>query len=117
MAKKDFTGDFSGLLSKPKTTEATAPAPERPQAKNKEPESAPGKRGRGRPKVDLGADESRATVIVTAETMEAIRAIAYWERLLVKEVMTEALVAYVKAYEKKHGAIKPIPPRGKDRLK
>jgi hypothetical protein len=30
--------------------------------------------------------------------------------------MTEALVAYVKAYEKKNGAIKPIPPRGKDRL-
>lgn len=116
MAKKDFTGDFSGLLLKGKGREGdTSIAPLRFNEKPA-PESAPGKRGRGRPKVELGADETRATVIVTSETMDAVRAIAYWERLLVKEVMTEALVAYVKAYEKKHGAIKPIPPRGKDRL-
>jgi len=37
------------------------------------------------------------------------RAIAYWDRVLIKEVVNSALQEAVGRYEKKHGDIKPIP--------
>ena len=113
MAKtKNFSGDFSELL-----TRQEQPAPVAIASSAAAPVAETGKRGRGRPKVDLGSDETRATVIVTSDTMEKLRLIAYWERMLIKEVMTEGLTDYVNAYEKKNGPLQPIPPRGKARRK
>lgn len=53
-------------------------------------------------------DETRATFIVNIELLEKFKAIAYWERNLIKNVINEALLDYVKKYEDKNGAIKPI---------
>lgn len=47
---------------------------------------------------------TRATFIVEEKMNEKIRALAYWERLTVKEIMYEALSTYLKG---KH--VKPLP--------
>jgi hypothetical protein len=75
---------------------------------------------RGRPKVVLKTitkssqegtkeNETRATFILNEDLLEKLKAIAYWERQLIKEVVNEALLGVVTNYEKKHGQIKPIP--------
>lgn len=53
--------------------------------------------------------ETRATFIVNKETLEKLYAIAYWERLTVKEVLSPALEDAVAKYERKSGPVKPIP--------
>ena len=53
--------------------------------------------------------ETRATFIVKEELLNKLKAIAYWDRLLIKEVVTSALEDAVAKYEKKNGEIKPIP--------
>jgi hypothetical protein len=54
-------------------------------------------------------NETRATFIVNEELLEKLKAIAYWERLLIKDVFNSAMEEAVSKYEKKHGEIKPIP--------
>lgn len=53
--------------------------------------------------------ETRATFLVNKETLEKIYAIAYWERLSIKELLYPALQKIVTDYERKSGAVKPIP--------
>jgi hypothetical protein len=52
-------------------------------------------------------NEIRATFIVNEELLEKLKNIAYWERLLIKEVVNSALVEAVAKYEKKNGVVKP----------
>lgn len=61
---------------------------------------------------DLGCKESetRATFIVNEELLDKLKAVAYWERIKIKEAIDEALSDYL---EKKK--IKPRPE--KERLK
>jgi len=54
-------------------------------------------------------NETRATFIINEELLEKLKAIAYWERLLIKDVINTALLETVAKYEKKSGVIKPIP--------
>ena len=54
-------------------------------------------------------NEVRATFIVNEEILEKLKAIAYWERELIKEVVNRALEDAILRYEKKSGEIKPIP--------
>jgi len=54
-------------------------------------------------------NETRATFIINEDLLEKLKAIAYWERLLIKDVVNTALQETVAQYEKKSGAIKPIP--------
>ncbi len=61
-------------------------------------------------KKGLLPSEIRATFIVTDNILEKVKAIAYWERLNIKEVVQEAFQDYIAAYEKKNGVIKNIPP-------
>lgn len=49
--------------------------------------------------------EIRATFIIREDYLEKIRAISYWDRLLVKDVMQLALGEYLEKY----GSVKPIP--------
>ncbi|MFV0180295.1 hypothetical protein OBK28_12080 [Empedobacter falsenii] len=76
--------------------------------------------GRGRPKTSIKVitkstqegtkeGESRATFIVNDGVLEKLKAIAYWDRVLIKEVVNSALVSAIEKYEKKNGEIKPIP--------
>lgn len=53
--------------------------------------------------------ETRATFILQEELLEKVKAIAYWERILHKDVINTALEEYIAKYEKKSGDIKPIP--------
>ncbi len=97
MSKKNFTGGLDSLLGE---------QPQRPK--------------RGRPATSTREitkssqegtkeGETRATFIVKEELLEKLKAIAYWDRKLIKEVVTSALEDAVAKYEKKNGEIKPIP--------
>lgn len=112
MNKKDFTGGLNSLLGerKPEHQEPAKPAvfePVKPESKevaqvDKKSAASTSKRG-------TKPDETRATLIVNEEVLEKLKAIAYWERTLIKDVVNEALEESVKRYEKKHGEIQPIP--------
>ena len=56
-------------------------------------------------------NETRATFIINEELLEKLKAIAYWDRILIKDVVNAALKDTVDKYEKKNGAVKPIPKR------
>jgi hypothetical protein len=51
-------------------------------------------------------DEATLIIHAEAETMEKIRRIAYWERMLVKQVIKLAMQTYIKAYEATRGPLK-----------
>lgn len=58
----------------------------------------------------LKAGDTRATFILTQTSLEGLKAVAYWERLTIKEVMQAAVNEYVARYEKKTGqSVPPIP--------
>jgi hypothetical protein len=97
MSKKSFTGGLNSLLGE---------QPDKPK--------------RGRPKTSTREitkssqegtkeEETRATFIVNEELLDKVKAIAYWDRKLIKEVLDTALQDAVVKYEKKNGDIKPIP--------
>ena len=104
MSKKNFTGGLSTVLG------------ESSKSKSRSSEKVV----RGRPKTNfktitnkaqVGTKEGeiRATFIVREDLLEKLKAIAYWDRTLIKEVVDKALEEAVVKYEKKNGAIKPIP--------
>jgi hypothetical protein len=99
MTKKTFSGGLSSLLgeAKKKTTD-----------------------GRGRPKTQtkvitktsqIGTKEGevRATFIISETALDKLKALAYWERKLLKDVVGTALEEAIVKHEKKHGNIKAIP--------
>ena len=96
MSKKNFTGGLNSLLGD---------QPERPK--------------RGRPVTQTKEitkssqegtkeNETRATFIINEELLDKLKAIAYWDRVLIKDVINTALEETVAKHEKK-GTIKPIP--------
>ena len=100
MSKKNFTGGLNSLLGD---------QPEKPQRVK-----------RGRPQTvfkeitkssqeGTKENETRATFIVGEELLDKLKAIAYWDRKLIKEVINSALQEAVDRYEKKNGDINPIP--------
>ena len=97
MSKKNVTGGLSSLLGE---------MPEKPK--------------RGRPRTQTKEitkssqegtkeNETRATFIVKEDLLEKLKAIAYWDRVLIKDVINRALQDTITNYEKKNGAIKPAP--------
>lgn len=97
MTKKNFTGGLNSLLG-----------------------DRPDKPKRGRPKTSTREitkssqegtkeKETRATFIVNEDLLEKLKAVAYWERKLIKEIVDTALQDAIDKYEKKSGDIKPIP--------
>ena len=97
MSKKNFTGGLNSLLG-----------------------DQPKKPKRGRPKTSTREitkssqegtkeKETRATFIVNEDLLDKLKAIAYWDRVLIKDVVNTALQEAVAKYEKKSGEIKPIP--------
>lgn len=53
----------------------------------------------------------RSTYYMREDIIEALRAIAYWERKTLKEVVHDMTLRYVQDYEAKNGKIKPVPER------
>jgi len=97
MSKKNFTGGLNSLLG----DQTEKPKRGRPVTQTKEITKSS--------QEGTKENETRATFIVNEDLLEKVKAIAYWERLLFKEVINKALEETVAKYEKKSGAIKPIP--------
>ena len=97
MSKKNFTGGLNSLLG----DQPEKPKRGRPVTQTKEitKSSQEGTKEK----------ETRATFIVNEDLLDKLKAIAYWDRKLIKEVVDTALQDAVDKYEKKNGDIKPIP--------
>lgn len=97
MSKKDFTGGLNSLLGE----REERPKKGRPPKVLKEitKSSQEGTKEK----------ETRATFIVKEELLDKFKAIAYWERVLIKDVVNTALQDAIIKYEKKNGELKTIP--------
>mgnify|MGYP001158040521 FL=1 len=93
MSKKDFTGGLNSLLGE----QPDRPKRGRPVTQTKEitKSSQEGTKD----------NETRATFIVNEDLLEKLKAIAYWDRVLIKDVVNTALQEIVVKYEKKNGEI------------
>ena len=97
MSKKNFTGGLNSLLG----DQPEKPKRGRPVTQTKEITKSS--------QEGTKENETRATFIINEELLEKLKAIAYWDRVLIKDVINSALQDTVAKYEKKSGAIKPIP--------
>jgi hypothetical protein len=100
MSKKNFTGGLNSLLGE-NTKEDKATKVGRPKTQFKEITKTS--------QEGTKENETRATFIVNEELLDKLKAIAYWDRVLIKEVINTALLDAVAKHEKKSGDIKPIP--------
>lgn len=57
----------------------------------------------------LKGSETRATFIVDENLVEKLKAVAYWERLNIKDVINDAFQHYIAQFETQNGEIKPVP--------
>jgi len=97
MSKKNFTGGLNSLLG----DQPEKPKRGRPVTQTKEITKSS--------QEGTKENETRATFIINEELLEKLKAIAYWDRVLIKDVVNTALQETVAKYEKKNGDIKPIP--------
>jgi hypothetical protein len=106
MAKKDFTGGLSSLIGETPSEEKEQAKPVgRPVTQTKEITKTS--------QIGTKEAETRATFIVNEGLLDKVKAIAYWDRVQIKDVVGEALTAYATQYEKKNGPLKNIPSKGK----
>ena len=54
-------------------------------------------------------NETRATFIVNEELLDKVKAMAYWERKQIKEIINQALLDAVAKYEREKGSIEKTP--------
>ena len=97
MSKKNFSGGLSSLLG----DQPDKPKRGRPVTQTKEITKSS--------QEGTKENETRATFIINEDLLEKLKAIAYWDRSLIKEVINTALQDVVAKYEKKNGKLKPIP--------
>ena len=113
MSKKNFTGGLNSLLG-------DTPTKQENKLKLKAFKSEMDKAKVGRPVTQFKEitkssqegtkeNETRATFIVGEELLDKLKAIAYWDRLLIKDVINTAFEEAINKHEKKSGSIKPIP--------
>ena len=100
MAKKNFSGGLNSLLGEPK--QAVLPAEQvEPKALKKEITKTS--------QIGTKEKETRATFIVNEDLLEKMKSLAYWDRVLIKDIINQALEEHITRYEKKNGEIKSIP--------
>jgi hypothetical protein len=97
MTKKNFTGGLNSLLG----DQPEKPKRGRPVTQTKEITKSS--------QEGTKENETRATFIVKESLLEKVKAVAYWDRILMKDVINTALEEYLSRYEKKSGEIKPKP--------
>jgi len=97
MSKKNFTGGLSSLLG----DQPDKPKRGRPVTQTKEITKSS--------QEGTKENETRATFIINEELLEKLKAIAYWDRVLIKDVINTSLAETIAKYEKNNGDIKPIP--------
>lgn len=106
--KKNFTSEAADVF----ITKHSSPTPTKAQPKKAEtPKAAPGQRTERKQRTN---DEqptnptraARITFELTAEADRKLRYIAFAERAKIKNLLAEAIAAYIKQYEQKNGEIK-----------
>jgi len=97
MSKKNFKGGLNSLLGE----QPEKPKRGRPVTQTKEITKSS--------QEGTKENETRATFIVNEDLLEKLKAIAYWDRVLIKEVVNTALQEAIAKYEKRNGEIKPTP--------
>lgn len=100
MAKKSFSGGLNSLLGDTKPAEA-APVVAEPKAAKKEITKTS--------QIGTKEKETRATFIVQEDLLDKLKALAYWERVLIKDIINQAFEDHIARYEKKNGPIKEAP--------
>jgi len=100
MSKKNFTGGLNSLLGET-NKENESPKVGRPKTQFKKITKSS--------QEGTKENETRATFIVNEELLDKLKAIAYWDRVLIKDVINTALQDAIDKHEKKSGEIKPIP--------
>lgn len=85
MAKKNFKAGFESLLG---NSEDYPPKTNKSIAVSRKP-----------------LPEIRATFIISEDHHNTIKAISYWERKMLKDILYEALEAYIAEYKKDKGEI------------
>ena len=114
MGKKDFRGGLNSLLGES--------LPQEPKEISMDNIQENDKRRVGRPQTQFKEvnktseegtkeNETRATFIVKQELLEKIKTIAYWERIMIKDVINQSLQDAVDKYESEKGEIHPLPPK------
>jgi hypothetical protein len=100
MAKKNFSGGLSSLLGDTNQAEKAA-EPKEPKAAKKEITKTS--------QIGTKEKETRATFIVNEDLLEKMKSLAYWDRMLIKDIVNNAFEDYITRYEKKKGEIKEMP--------
>jgi hypothetical protein len=100
MAKKSFSGGLNSLLGDTKPTEPTAELQELKAAKKEITKTS---------QIGTKEKETRATFIVSEDLLEKMKALAYWDRVLIKDIVNNAFEEHISRYEKKNGEIKEMP--------
>ena len=83
MSKKNFTGGLNSLLG----DQPEKPKRGRPVTQTKEITKSS--------QEGTKENETRATFIINEELLDRLKAIAYWDRVLIKDVVNTALQEYV----------------------
>jgi hypothetical protein len=96
MSKKDFKGGLGSLLG-----DTPTPKVGRPKTSTREITKSS--------QEGTKENETRATFIVNEDLLDKLKAIAYWERILIKDVINNAMGQYIDEYENKNGDINQIP--------
>ena len=100
MVKKSFSGGLNSLLGDTKQAE---------QAVEQSEPKAPKKEITKTSQIGTKEKETRATFIVNEDLLEKMKALAYWDRVLIKDIINQALEEHIARYEKKNGEIKAMP--------
>ena len=100
MAKKSFSGGLSSLLGDTNQPEQAAEQ-RAPKAAKKEITKTS--------QIGTKTKETRATFIVNEDLLEKMKSLAYWDRVLIKDIVNTAFEDYISRYEKKNGEVKEMP--------
>jgi hypothetical protein len=100
MAKKNFSGGLNSLLGEPQRAKEVAEQAE-PKAPKKEITKTS--------QLGTKEKETRATFIVNEDLLEKMKSLAYWDRVLIKDIVNTAFEEHIARHEKKNGEIKQMP--------
>ena len=109
MAKKNLSALMSGIMGGEKEERTPAAAQAAPEVTEEMRESLAEKRNqkRGRPRKEgeKAAADIRATFIVNSDTLRKLKYVTLIEGKLQKDVLDEALNAYLEAWQQENGRI------------
>lgn len=94
MAKKSFSGGLNTLLG----DNPDAPKRGRPKTSTKKITKTS--------QEGTKENETRATFIVNESDLDKLKAIAYWDRIMIKDIIGEAIKTKIERWEKKNGPVK-----------